>query len=230
MESHKFNFNLDYLNQIKKLVFRIVLVWGSIFALSFIWQQQIFEILTKPLGTNLYFLSPFESLDFIFKTQLLVSFLIALPIMLIMFYRFAQDIFYENEKKMVFYSLISIVTVLVFAISYGYWLLVPTTLEALKHLTPVTGTLLITANNYLNFLITIFFVIMVAFNLPIINFTLIKNKIVKHETIENKRKVIYFGAITSVILFTGAVDIISISLLVIPLALLFEASIFLAKR
>ena len=224
------NFDFSHLNEIKKLAFRIVLVWGGIFGLSFVWQKEIYAILTKPLGTNLYFLSPFESLDFIFKTQLLVSFLIALPIILILIYRFTQDIFYENEKKTVFYSLISIVTILVFAISYGYWLLVPTTLHALKELTPVEGTLFITANNYLNFLITIFFCIMVAFNLPIINYTLIKNKIVKPETVESKRRVIYFGAITSVILFTGAIDILSISLMVIPLALLFEFSIWLARR
>lgn len=223
-------FNTKYFNQIKKLAFKIILVWAGIFGLSFIWQKEIYFAITKPLGTNLYFLSPFESLDFIFKTQLLVSFLVSLPLILIMIYRFSQDIFYQNEKKMVFYSLVSIILVLVFSISYGYWLLIPTTLDALKSITPSQGTLFITANNYLNFLINIFFCIMVTFNLPIINYTLIKNKIINSEVVESKRKIIYFGIITSVILFTGAVDILSISLMIIPLATLLELSLFLAKR
>ena len=222
--------NSVYFNQIKRLLLQVLIVWCVIFGLSFLFQQQLFGLVTKPIHDKLVFLTPFEGLDFIIKIHLLVSVLFILPVALILVINYLKDTLYPKEKLVLIQLSLAFLIGIIFVIVYGYWLIIPIVLDSLKNLTAGYGSLMISANSYFNFVITLLVSILFGFTLPIVSYILVKLNLIKYETLKSKRKIIYFSLITGTILFTGAVDLISIFWINAPLISLFELSLFLNRN
>jgi sec-independent protein translocase protein TatC len=83
-------------------------------------------------------------------------------------------------------------------------------------------------NQYLDFVLTIFFAFGLAFEVPIATFMLVWSRLVTIEALGKVRPYIFLGAFV-VGMFLTPPDIISQTLLAVPMYLLYEGGIIMAR-
>ena len=84
-------------------------------------------------------------------------------------------------------------------------------------------------NRYLDFVLKLFFAFGLAFEIPIVAIILIVTGVTTAEKLASKRPFILVGCFVIGMLLTPP-DVISQSLLAIPMWILFELGVFLARR
>ncbi len=83
-------------------------------------------------------------------------------------------------------------------------------------------------SKYLDFVLTLFFAFGLAFQIPIATFLMVKARVTTPEKLAEKRPYVVVGAFVIGMLLTPP-DIISQTLLAIPMWLLFEVGLYVSK-
>ena len=169
-----------------------------------------------------------------FKIHLLISFfaglVIASPFIFLEVYRFITPALKDVEKRhssgMVFFTTILFLT----GILFGYYIITPLTLNFLGGYTVSADVLNnITLKSYIRSVTSVTLSTGLAFELPILIYFLAKVGIITADFMKRYRK----HAIVLFLVLSGIItppDIISQFLVCIPLYILFEGSILIAKR
>lgn len=162
-------------------------------------------------------------------TSITAGFIIAFPWILWELWKFVSPALYEKERKNIKYF-ISIASLLFFlGVAFGYFILTPLSINFLAHLT--ISALVenqIDVDSYIGLVKTTSLATGLVFELPIVIFFLAKIGLVSAQFLRDYRKYAYV-----VILIIAAIvtppDVISQVIVSIPLVILYEISIFIAK-
>lgn len=162
-------------------------------------------------------------------TSITAGFIIAFPWILWELWKFVSPALYEKERKNIKYF-ISIASFLFFlGVAFGYFILTPLSINFLAHLT--ISSLVenqIDVDSYIGLVKTTSLATGLVFELPIVIFFLAKIGLVSAQFLRDYRKYAYV-----VILIIAAIvtppDVISQVIVSIPLVILYEISIFIAK-
>lgn len=162
-------------------------------------------------------------------TSITAGFIIAFPWILWELWKFVSPALYEKERKNIKYF-ISIASLLFFlGVAFGYFILTPLSINFLAHLT--ISSLVenqIDVDSYIGLVKTTSLATGLVFELPIVIFFLAKIGLVSAQFLRDYRKYAYV-----VILIIAAIvtppDVISQVIVSIPLVILYEISIFIAK-
>jgi sec-independent protein translocase protein TatC len=220
----------EHLNDLKVVLFNSFVLWFVATAGMGFFYKSLINFITEPLAQKslvLNFVSPTDSFVWVFKICSLAGFLLAFPFITYYWWHFLKPGLKNAEQsyvsKYVFASLILSTIGVVFTYIY----IVPTTLQYLLEFIPENTQLLLTANEYMNFLFGLLFIMVLAFQVPVIVFGLIKSNIVPASFFRKRRREVYFAILIFMAVF-GASDVISLVLTTVPIILLYEAAIFLA--
>ncbi len=222
-----------HLEETKNLFLKVFFAWMLGTIIGYFFSNQIIQFLIDILKDNnhkLILIRPTDGFLIFFKISIITGFLISLPINLIFVWNFVKTALKTKEKikiiRLFIYSLfLSIISVL-----YGYFSLIPGSLDILLKLNPVGTTVSLTLLEYIDFLIFISLALIATFQLPLISYFLIENKIVKLEVFTKNRKKIYFVIVLFTAIITPTPDIFTLALFSIPLILLLEIAIILGKK
>lgn len=161
-----------------------------------------------------------------FKTAFLVSLLVTLPILLYQIWAFVKPALTEQEAKgTLIYVPISFCLFLL-GVCFSYFVVFPMTLQfmsAVNHSIGAQETYGLA--NYFTLMFNIIMPIAVVFELPVIVLFLTKIGLLHPNHLRKSRKVAYFCLLVIGISLTPP-DFVSDVLVVIPLLILFEASIW----
>lgn len=220
-----------YFNEIK---YRSMYVFYSIiitFIIAYIFKQEVFYILSKPLGTHFIYTSLVEAFITHLKIGLLVSIYCTFPLLLYHMWVFILPGLYLYEKKSL--RIILLISILLFFLSsqLGYWYIFPVAfdfflsfqvigLEKLYHL-----ELQAKMQEYLILNMQLFFSLAFCFQFPIILILLSKLKLITLSWLVQKRKYFYVLAFVLAAIISPP-DVISQFIIAIPILLFFECSIF----
>lgn len=160
-----------------------------------------------------------------FKCALLVSLLFTLPVLLYQVWAFLKPgLSKEEAKGTLLYVPVSFLLFLVGA-SFSYFVVAPLVVGFMSSINESIGaTETYGINQYFTFLFNIVFPISIVFEMPVVVLFLTKMGILNPQKLRKMRKLAYFVLVVVGVSLTPP-DFISDVLIIVPLLLLFEASI-----
>ncbi len=245
-----------HLEVLRRMLFRIIGVTIFIAILIFIIKDITWRILLAPsewnfvtyriieqiiryIGLNFHF-TQYEveliatDLSSQFMTHVTTSVylgcLIASPYILFELFRFALPALYENERKYSVYVAIIIFVLFIVGVLMSYFVIFPISFRFLgTYSVAEKVNSMITLNSYISTFTSLTLILGIVFQLPVIVWVLAKMKILDFTVLSKYRKYALF-IITAISAIITPPDIMSCLLVTAPLYLLYECSIWIAKK
>jgi sec-independent protein translocase protein TatC len=162
-----------------------------------------------------------------FKVSLAAGFLLALPVVLWQLWSFLAPAFEEHAQRVVAVFVLIATGLIAGGLAFGYWIVLPKALDFLTTYDQELYQIEIRASYYISFVTLGLLAIALVFQLPIFILALVRLGVLSSATLRRNRRVgIALVVIVAALLPT--VDPISLAFEVVPLLVLFEASIWLA--
>lgn len=163
-----------------------------------------------------------------FKLTLVAAVFLAIPFILHQAWAFIAPGLYNHEKRFGIPLLLSSIVLFYAGVCFAYFVVLPLVFGFFTGIGPEGVNFLPDINNILNFTLKIFFAFGIAFEIPIATLLLIMTGITTVESLKQKRPYIVVGCFVIGMLVTPP-DIISQTILAVPMWFLFEAGLFLGR-
>ena len=225
---------VQHLLELRDRLMRVVLVILLLFLSLFAFANDLYTYLAAPLlshmveGTSMIatqVVSPFLTP---FKLALVLSIFIAVPYILFQAWGFMAPGLYQHEKKLVFPLLFSSTILFYLGMAFAYYVVFPLVFGFLTGIAPDGVAVMPDITHYLDFAIKMFFAFGLAFEVPIATILLVWSGITTAEKLVAKRPYVIVGAFVFGMLLTPP-DVISQTLLAIPMWILFELGLVFSK-
>lgn len=205
-----------------------------VFICLFPWASDLYTLLAHPLLARLPKGGQMIATDvttpfFVpLKVALMAAFLIALPYILYQIWRFVAPGLYAHEKRLV-WPLIVASTILFFCgMAFAYFVVFPVVFGFITASAPHGVAVMTDIDKYLSFVLTMFMAFGMTFQVPVAVVLLVRMGFVTVEKLREIRPYMVVGAFVVGAIFTPP-DVVSQSMLAIPLWLLYEAGIVAAS-
>ena len=232
-------FNLPvrtHLNELRRRLFIAVLAVIITTVVSFIFHQQIIRLLLIPAndiatlgGGALVFTELTEMFTVSVKVSLVTGLILAMPMILYQTIMFVSPGLTFAEKRYLFVFLPVAVIAFAGGIAFGYFIVIPPAVGFLIKFGGDLASPMIRIANYINLLVTLLFWIGVIFETPLIMFILARLGIISPNLFAKWRRMWVVVAFILAALITPTFDPLNQSLVAIPLIILYEVGILLAK-
>ena len=225
---------IAHLIELRDRLIRILVVI-LIFFLGFIaFANDLYAYLAEPLQSLLpegasmiatQVASPFLAP---FKLALYLSVYCGAPMILYQLWGFIAPGLYANEKKIAGPLLISSIFLFYAGMAFAYFVVFPLVFGFFTTVGPTGVTVMTDIDAYLSFVLKLFLAFGLAFEIPVATMLLIKAGIASPESLKEKRPYVFIGCFVVGMLVTPP-DMISQTLLAVPMWLLFEAGLIGAR-
>jgi sec-independent protein translocase protein TatC len=162
-----------------------------------------------------------------FKLTLFISLFAAIPFILHQVWSFIAPGLYQHEKRMLIPILVSSIVLFYSGIAFCYFVVMPIILGFFTSVGPEMMTLSPDISSYLSFILKLFFAFGVAFEIPVAIMLLCWSGATTTQSLREKRPYIVVGAFV-IAMFLTPPDVLSQTLLALPMLLLFELGLILA--
>ena len=163
-----------------------------------------------------------------FKLVLVLAFAIALPFVLHQVWAFVAPGLYRNEKRFALPLLVSSTVLFYLGCAFAYFVVFPLIFTFFTGAAPEGVEVMTDIARYLDFVLVLFLAFGLAFEVPIATVLLVKAGLVEREALAAKRPFVIVGAFGIGMLLTPP-DMISQTLLAVPMWILFEVGLFFAR-
>ena len=163
-----------------------------------------------------------------FKLALYLSVYCGAPMILYQLWGFIAPGLYANEKKIAGPLLISSIFLFYAGMAFAYFVVFPLVFGFFTTVGPTGVTVMTDIDAYLSFVLKLFLAFGLAFEIPVATMLLIKAGIASPESLKEKRPYVFIGCFVVGMLVTPP-DMISQTLLAVPMWLLFEAGLIGAR-
>lgn len=163
-----------------------------------------------------------------FKLTLTTAMLLAMPVLLYQLWAFIAPGLYQHERRIVFPLMFASTVLFVLGILFAYFVVFPLVFGFLTQAAPQGVAVMTDISHYLNFVLKLFFAFGLAFEVPIATLLLIWTGASSRESLREKRPYVIVGAFVIGMLLTPP-DVISQTLLAVPMWLLFELGLLCAR-
>jgi len=153
---------------------------------------------------------------------------LAMPYLLYQLWGFIAPGLYAHEKRLAFPMLASSILLFYLGAAFAYFVVLPLLFPFLVGVVPQNVEVAPDIADFLDVAIKLFFAFGLAFEVPIATILLVMTGMTTPETLAQKRPYIIVGAFVVGMLLTPP-DIISQTLLAVPVWLLFELGVFLSR-
>jgi sec-independent protein translocase protein TatC len=214
---------------IKSLFSILVIFIGLVY-----FANDIYEFVAAPLVAHLPGTATMIATDVTapffapFKLTLFVALFGAIPWILHQIWGFIAPGLYQHEKRMLMPILASSILLFYGGIAFCYFIVLPIILGFFTSVGPQMMTLAPDISSYLGFVLKLFFAFGVAFEIPVAIMLLCWSGATTTQSLKQKRPYIVVGVFV-VAMFLTPPDVLSQTLLALPMLLLFELGLILAK-
>ena len=218
--------------ELRKRIIYCLFFFITIFIVLFYFADITYDLfstpITKQINTSLIAIKITSTFIIPLKLSFYLATIICTPYILFNIWRFIAPGLYKKEK----YTLKSffILSILLFTlgISFAFYIICPIALNFFLNCSPSNVNIMISIDNYLDFIFTIILATGVSFQIPLIINIIIKSNLITKKSLANKRPyIIIFAFIISMLLTPP--DVISQILLAIPMCILFEIGLIFSK-
>jgi len=222
---------VDHLDELRSRIIFTLVVVGLIFGICF-WQSNlIINIATAPLPGEyqaLTVLAPTEA----FMTSVTVSayaaIIVSAPLISYQLFAYILPAFSPRERKAIIPLLVIIPVLFIIGVVFAYFLILPAAIGFLLGFNGEQFSTELRAREYFSFFSTTMLAGGVVFQLPVIILTLVRLRIVTVKQLRTNRRYAYLGIAVVAAALPG-VDPLSMLIEMVPLLILYELSILLAR-
>lgn len=225
---------LQHLIELRDRLIRVMIAVLVVFVCLFPWAKDLYAILAQPLISALPSGGQMIATDVVgvflvpMKVTIMVAFLITLPYVLFQVWAFVAPGLYQHEKRLVLPLVFSSVLLFFIGMAFAYFLVFPTVFKFMSSVAPEGVAWMTDIDKYLSFVLTTFMAFGITFEVPVIVIVLVRAGIVSLQKLKEARPYVIVGAFIVAAVVTPP-DVISQIMLAVPLCLLFEAGIVLAR-
>jgi sec-independent protein translocase protein TatC len=225
---------ISHLIELRDRLLRAILAVLVVFVCLFPWARDLYAVLAKPLLAALPAGGQMIATDVVgvflvpVKVALAVAFVIALPYVLYQVWAFVAPGLYAHEKRLVL-PLVGASTVLfMLGMSFAYFLVFPVVFKFMASIAPEGVAWMTDIEKYFSFVLTTFIAFGVTFEVPVVVIVLVRAGLISIEKLKEIRPYVIVGAFVVGAVFTPP-DVLSQVMLAVPLWLLYELGIVLAR-
>jgi sec-independent protein translocase protein TatC len=215
---------------IKSVAALLVVFLGLVY-----WAPDIFHLFSKPLldalpnGGRMIVTDVTGSFFVPMKVTMLVAFLGALPVIMYQLWAFIAPGLYSHERRLILPIVTSSYILFITGMAFAYFLVFPTVFQFMAHYNAPLGADMATdIDKYLSFAMTTFLAFGLTFEVPVVVVVLVKLGLVRIAKLKEIRPYIIVGAFVIAAVVTPP-DVLSQLLLAVPLCLLYELGILIAR-
>jgi len=162
------------------------------------------------------------------KVTALVAFLVALPYVLYQAWAFVAPGLYEHEKRLALPVVIASTVLFLLGVAFCYYFVFGKVFAFINEFAPKSITPAPDIEAYFSFVITMFLAFGITFEIPIVVMVLVRFGVVSVERLKDARPYVIVGAFVVAAVITPP-DVLSQFMLAVPMCLLYEAGLFLAR-
>ncbi|UCX06120.1 MULTISPECIES: twin-arginine translocase subunit TatC [Shewanella] len=228
---------LPLISHLLELRTKLLKAIGSVllvFIISVYWANDIYHYVALPLMKSLPETGSMIATDVAapffapFKLTLVLSFFVAIPYVLYQIWSFVAPGLYKHEKRLVMPLLASSTLLFYLGIAFAYYVVFPVVFGFFTSVVPEGVQVATDISSYLSFILKLFFAFGLAFEIPVAVVLLCWAGVTTPDELREKRPYIVVGAFVIGMILTPP-DIISQTMLAIPMLLLFEGGLLAAK-
>lgn len=234
MESDDRSPLLRRLGEIRKRLVRAAIAVGVGFAVSYGFSEKLFALLAYPLkvnmppGDRLVYTSLPEMFFVYIKTAMVAGLLLAAPYVFYQIYLLVAPGFYQKQKKSVILFVLCSTVLFVGGSLFGYFVVFPSGFKFFLAFSNEYLRALPSVKQYFSLAVKMLFAFGFVFELPVAAFFLSRMGVVTADFLKEKRRYAIL-LIFIIAAFLTPPDVISQFLMAIPLVVLYEFSILIAK-
>lgn len=233
--SKQSNYTLfDHLLELRTRLLHAVAGILIVFCSLIYFAQDIYQFVAEPLlatmpeGTQMIATDVASPFFAPFKLTIVLSTFIAMPYILYQIWSFVAPGLYRNEKRLVAPLMLGSTLLFYSGIAFAYFVVFPVVFTFFNSVVPEGVTIATDISSYLDFVLKLFFAFGAAFEIPIAIILMCWSGVTTPESLRTKRPYVAVGAFVIGMLLTPP-DIISQTMLAVPMLLLFEVGILIAS-
>ena len=221
---------LAHLQELRQRLIKSLIAVAIASVIAFIFYQWLFYILMLPTeGLNLIYIEMTEMLGTIMKVCLVAGIILAMPYLVFQGIMFVSPALTPKEKRYVDIILPWIALMFMGGVAFGYFVLVPPATRFLISFGADIASPEIRVGNYISVVTRLLLAIGLVFKMPVITTFLARLGVLKAHWLSRHRRVAIIFAFILAAIITPTFDPINQSLVAIPLIVLYEMSIWLAR-
>jgi sec-independent protein translocase protein TatC len=228
---------LSFLEHLVELRGRLLKACLSIVVVLIIllpFSRSLYEALASPLMAQMPEGSSMIAIDVAspfltpFKLTLLVSLMVSIPVVIYQLWAFVAPALFKHEKRLARPLLLSSVFLFYAGCAFAYFVVFPLMFGFFSSVAPEGVAVMTDISKYLSFVMTLFLAFGITFEVPIATIILVATGITTTAKLASWRPYIIVGAFALGMVLTPP-DIISQTLLALPMWLLFELGIIFSR-
>jgi sec-independent protein translocase protein TatC len=221
---------LGHLGELRSRLIKCVIAVAITSLISFIFAKQIFDILILPAGEiDLIYIEMTEMIGTYMRVSLASGIILAMPYLIYQVVMYVSPALTRKEKKYVYLILPWVTLMFVGGVAFSYFILIPPATKFLITFGSDIATPQIKIGNYISIVTRLLVAIGLVFELPVLTTFLARIGVITPKWLASKRKLAIILAFILAAIITPTFDPINQSLVAIPLVILYEMSIWLAK-
>ena len=225
---------LSHLIELRSRLVRSAIAILVVFLALSPFMKEIFDLLSEPMmaalpaGSKLLATGVITPFMVPLKVTLFSAFIIALPYVLWQVWAFVAPGLYRHEKKLAAPLIVSSVAMFAAGVAYCYFVVFKLIFRFIANFAPVSVTVSPDIEAYFSFVMGMFIAFGITFEVPIVVVLLVRFGIASVEKLKQVRPYVIVGAFIVAAIFTPP-DVVSQLLLAIPLVVLYELGILVAR-
>lgn len=225
---------VQHLIELRNRLLRAVLVVLLIFLGLYYFSNDLYLFISEPLrahlpeGTSMIatdvaspFLTPF-------KLTFMSAVFLGMPYILFQIWGFIAPALYTNEKRLAMPLLLSSIVLFYLGMAFAYFVVFPLVFGFFTSAGPEGVAVMTDISRYLDFVLKLFFAFGMAFEIPIATVILVATGVTDCKSLSEKRPYLVVACFVIGMLLTPP-DVISQTLLAVPMWLLFELGLLFSR-
>ncbi len=225
---------ISHLIELRDRLLRGLLAVTIVFLCLFPWAKDLYTVLAQPLLAVLPVGGQMIATDVVgvflvpLKVTALVAVIITMPFLLYQLWAFVAPGLYSHEKRLVLPLVFTSSVLFMAGMSFAYFVVFPLAFKVLASFAPDGVAWMTDIDKYFSFVLGMFVVFGVTFEIPVAVVLLVRMGVVSVEQLTEARPYVIVGAFVLAAVLTPP-DVISQLLLAFPLWLLYELGIIAAR-
>src|SRR5512132_3706148 len=225
---------MSHLIELRSRLMRSIIAVVIVVVVLFPFAKDIYAALAQPLlrvlpqGSTMIATDVTGTFLVPLKVTLMAAFLVALPYVLWQAWAFVAPGLYLHERKLALPVIVSSFLFFLIGMAFAYFMVFPIAFGFFAGYTPAGVTMMTDIDKYLSFVLTMFVAFGITFETPVVVIVLVRLGVVSLEKLRAIRPYVIVGAFIVGAIFTPP-DVVSQLMLAIPLCLLFELGLVLAR-
>ena len=225
---------LSHLIELRSRLVRAIAAVLVVMLCLFPWAKEIYAVLAAPLlhalpkGATMIATDVTGTFFVPLKVTLMAAFLLALPYVLWQAWAFVAPGLYQHERRLALPVIVSSFVFFLIGMAFAYFLVFPIAFGFFAGYAPAGVQMMTDIDKYLSFVMTMFIAFGLTFEVPVIVIVLVRLSIVSIDKLNAARPYVVVGAFVLGAIFTPP-DVISQLMLAVPLWVLYELGIVLAR-